>query len=345
MASLAAELQSLADLKAKGVLTEDEFTHAKAAVIAGDADAPIDTFEDAGEDAIPVKSGIGYMTFWSEAFTLHEKYGNIPKDHNLEWRQHLACSKQYDGASLRDGVTSTYETEIIFAALMLGVNWTIYVAYVDDKAYDAVRDLDVASARFWLVVVGWLAIVFSWITIGAVYLLLVMLAPVSDANLPAFVRSSSVTACLMVPNVFLILMFYASSFFFALAVCVESGGAWLMIGLSALMFVFLIMTLQTVMTPFNIAINAGCFSDVPAIAPRDLAKCSAAEVDAALRTKALATVRKHGKPSGLLFSPAPPSALEELYSGASNPSAKSARRRARRVFGLKKRGAVSASIH
>ena len=36
MASLAAELQSLADLKAKGVLTEDEFTHAKAAVIAGD---------------------------------------------------------------------------------------------------------------------------------------------------------------------------------------------------------------------------------------------------------------------------------------------------------------------
>ena len=33
MASLAAELQSLADLKAKGVLTEDEFTQAKAAVI------------------------------------------------------------------------------------------------------------------------------------------------------------------------------------------------------------------------------------------------------------------------------------------------------------------------
>ena len=95
----------------------------------------------------------------------------------------------------------------------------------------------------------------------------------------------------------------------------------------------------------NIVINAGCFSDVPAIAPRDLAKCSAAEVDAMLRTKALATVRKHGKPSGLLFSPAPPGALEELYSGAPNPAAKSARRRARRVFGLKKRGAVSASIH
>ena len=78
MASLAAELQSLADLKAKGVLTEDEFTHAKAAVIAGDAaDAPTDSFEDAGDDAIPVKNrGIGYMTFWSEAFTLLEKMGN-----------------------------------------------------------------------------------------------------------------------------------------------------------------------------------------------------------------------------------------------------------------------------
>ena len=42
---------------------------------------------------------------------------------------------------------------------MLGVNWTVYIATVDDKAYEAVRDLRVASARFWLVVVGWLAIV------------------------------------------------------------------------------------------------------------------------------------------------------------------------------------------
>ena len=140
----------------------------------------------------------------------------------MEWRQHLACSKQYDGASLRDGLTSTYETEIIFAALMLGVNWTVYIATVDDKAYEAVRDLRFASARFWLVVVGWLAIVFSWITIGAVYLLLVMLAPVSDTNLPSFVRSTSVTNCLMLPNLFLVLMFYASSFLFALAVCVQS---------------------------------------------------------------------------------------------------------------------------
>ena len=103
--------------------------------------------------------------------------------------------------------------------------------------------------------------------------------------------------------------------------------------------------LQTFMTPMNIVINAGCFSETPAVAPRDLATCTPDDVDAALRRKALATVRKHGKPSGLLFSPAPPSALEELYSGAPNPAAKSARRRARRVFGLKKRGGVSASIH
>ena len=344
MASLASEIEKLADLKAKGVLTEDEFTHAKAAVIAGD-DAS-DTFEEAGadDDAVPVKSGIGYMTFWSEAFTLLEKMGNIPKDHNLEWRQHLACSKQYDAASLRDGLSSTYETEIIFAALMLGVNWTIFLSAVDEDAYEAVRQVEPAKARFWLVVVGYLSIVFSWLVIGAVYLVLVMLAPVSDTNLPAFVRSSSVTNCLMIPNVFIVLMFYASSFFFALAVCVASDSG-VMLGLSALMFALMVMMLQNFMTPMNIAVNAGCFSDTPAIAPRDLATCTPDDVDAALRRKALATVRKHGKPSGLLFSSAPPSALEELYSGAPNSAGKSARRRARRVFGLKKRGAVSASIH
>ena len=343
MASLAAELQSLADLKAKGALTEDEFTHAKAAVIAGD-DA--DSFEEAGadEDAIPVKGGIGYLTFWGEAFTLLEKMGNIPKDHNLEWRQHLACSKQYDGASLRDGLTSTYETEIIFAALMLGVNWTIFLSAVDEDAYEALRGLELSKVRFWLPVVGFLSIVFSWITIGAVYLLLVMLAPVSDANLPAFVRSSSVMNCLMIPNIFLVLLFYASSFFFALAVCVASDSG-IMLGLSALMFALMVMMLQTFMTPMNIVINAGCFGDTPAIAPRDLATCTPDDVDAALRRKALATVRKHGKPSGLLFSSAPPGALEELYAGAPTMAAKSARRRGRRVFGMKKRGAVSASIH
>merc|ERR1719271_2109616 len=102
--------------------------------------------------------------------------------------------------------------------------------------------------------------------------------------------------CLMIPNIFLVLMFYASSFFFALAVCVASDSG-IMLGLSALMFALMGVMLQAFMTPMNIVINAGCFSDVPAIAPRDLAKCSAAEVDAALRTKALATVWKHGKPS------------------------------------------------
>ena len=256
----------------------------------------------------------------------------------------MACSKQHDGASLRDGLSSTYETEIIFAALMLGVNWTVFTAVVDDDAYAAVRGVELSKARFWLPVVGFLSIVFSWIVIGAVYLVLVMLAPVSDTNLPAFVRSSSVTNCLLIPNVFLLLMFYASSFFFALAVCVASDSG-IMLGLSALMFALMVMMLQNFMTPMNIAVNAGCFSDTPAIAPRDLATCTPADVDASLRRKALATVRKHGKPSGLLFSSAPPSALEELYSGARNPAAKSARRRARRVFGMKKRGAVSASIH
>jgi hypothetical protein len=140
-------------------------------------------------------------------------------------------------------------------------------------------------------------------------------------------------------------MFYASSFFFALAVCVASDSG-IMLGLSALMFALMVVMLQAFMTPMNIVINAGCFSDVPAIAPRDLAKCSAADVDAAFRRKALATVRKHGKPSGLMFSPAPPSALEELYSGDYISGGNAVRRRrARRVFGLKKRGAVSASIH
>ena len=127
----------------------------------------------------------------------------------------------------------------------------------------------------------------------------------------------------------------------ALVAVAVAGG----LGLSALMFALMVMMLQNFMTPMNIAVNAGCFSDTPAIAPRDLATCTPADVDASLRRKALATVRKHGKPSGLLFSSAPPGALEELYAGASNPAARSVRRRGRRVFGMKKRGAVSASIH
>ena len=234
---------------------------------------------------------------------------------------------------------STYETEIIFAALMLGVNWTVFTAVVDDDAYAAVRGVELSKARFWLPVVGFLSIVFSWIVIGAVYLVLVMLAPVSDTNLPAFVRSSSVTNCLLIPNVFLLLMFYASSFFFALAVCVASDSG-IMLGLSALMFALMVVMLQALLRRsieycHQRGLLLRCAGD-RAAGPRKV-----------LRRRGRRGLPKEGvgdgsearQASGLMFSPAPPSALEELYSGE-NPAGGNAvrRRRARRVFGMKKRG-------
>jgi len=110
----------------------------------------------------------------------------VPKDHHLEWREHLAASKQHDGASLRDGLTGTYETENVFAALILGINFSVFFSAVDEDAYAAVRDLRASSARFWLVVVGYFSILMAWLTICGVYLLLVTIAPVSDTNLPTF---------------------------------------------------------------------------------------------------------------------------------------------------------------
>ena len=170
MASLASEIEKLADLKAKGVLTEDEFTHAKAAVIAGDDAA--DSFEEAGadDDAVPVKSGIGYLTFWSEAFTLLEKIGNIPKDHNLgveatsgmqqAVRRRVVAGRTHAQPTRRKSSSRPSCSESIGRCSH---------RHGGRQSLRGGARLELASARFWLVVVGWLAIVFSWIVIGAVY--------------------------------------------------------------------------------------------------------------------------------------------------------------------------------
>ena len=357
-ASLAAELKALADLKADGTLTPEQFERAKEVVLSGDAipDAPADGDDDeppgtsANDDIANAKrENLGYMRFWSSAFTPFEK-GTLgmlcPKDHHLEWREHLAASKQRDGASLRDGLTGTYETEIVFAALVLGINFSVFFSAVDEDAYAAVRDLRASSARFWLVVVGYFSILMAWVSIAGIYLLLVCIAPISDTNLPTFIRSSSAMRCLMAPNITIVAMFYSTLFFYLLAVLVPSEGAGVLIGIAMFSLLATFCVMFTFMTPFNFAVNAGCFADEPAIQPAmDLAACTGDDVDRALRKKALDNVARFGMPKGPPgFASAPAAFLIHLYSSGSLPLRKTSR--ARRMFGIKKKAAVvSGALH
>ena len=356
-ASLAAELKALADLKVDGTLTPEQFERAKEVVLSGDAipDAPADGDDDeppgtsADDDVANAKrENLGYMRFWRSAFTPLEM-GTLgmlaPKDHHLEWREHLAASKQHDGASLRDGLTGTYETEIVFAALILGINFSVFFSAVDEDAYAAVRDLRASSARFWLVVVGYFSILMAWLTICGVYLLLVTIAPVSDTNLPTFIRSSSGMRCLMAPNITIVATTYSTTFFYVLAVLVPSEGAGVLIGIALFSLLGVFSVMFTFMTPLNVAVNAGCFGDEPAIPPMDLAACTGDDVDRALRKKALDNVARFGLPKGPPgFASAPVAFLSHLYSSGSLPLRKTSR--ARRMFGIKKKAAaVSGALH
>jgi len=372
--ALAAELASLGELKANGVLTDKQFECAKDAVIAGgDYTAPAKDPDCAGDDteeneATSTPDKVGYMRFWSEAFTFLERNPmTVPKDHHLEWREHLAVSKQHDAPALRDGITSTYETEIIFATLVLGVNWSIFVGMVDEEMYAAVRGLNIASTNFWVPVLGFLSIIMAWLSIVNVYLLLVLIAPISDTNLPAFIRSSSVLRCLMAPNICMVwfqshpipspnsnpnpvhqvAMFYATAFFYALMMITASGGAGIMIGLVGVMFGGMFVTLWTFVTPMNVAVNAGCFGDEPAIPPMDLATCTSEEVDYVLRKAALDNVAQFGKAKGMPMFASPPTAfLSHLYSNFARKGPLFKRKRTRNKMGMKKKSiAVHAAIH
>ena len=356
-ASLAAELKALADLKADGTLTPEQFERAKEAVLSGDApsDAPADGDEvehespgTSGNDdgANAKRENLSYTRFWRDAFTLLEKNPmTVPKDHHLEWREHLAASKKHDGASLRDGLTGTYETEIVFSALVLGINFSVFFSAVDEDAYAAVRDLRASSARFWLVVVGFFSILMAWVTICGVYLLLITIAPISDTNLPTFVRSSSVMRCLMAPNISIVAMTYGTIFFYLLAVLVPSEGAGVLIGIAMFSMLWLFCILWTFVTPLNVAVNAGCFGDEPAIPYMDLAACTSDDVDRALRKKALDNVARFGMPKGPPgFASPPVEFLSHLYSSGSHSPLR--KRRARRTFGIKKKAAaVSGAFH
>lgn len=353
MASLAAELEALAELRRKNTLSEAQFERAKEAVIgAFDGDAPEadgasdDLPESPGDEDPSPRENLGYFRFWREAFTLLERNPMpIPKDHHVEWREHIAVSKQHDGAALRDVLVGTYETEIVVAALLLGVNWSVYLSVVGDDEHAAARAVNVASSKFWLTVIGFLSVASAFITVGAVYLLLVTIAPISDANLPSFVRSAGGLRCLMMPNVGITSTMISTGFFYMLAAIVPSDGAVVMIVLGVLLFVTMNVMIHCSIIPINVAVNAGLFGAKPAVPRRDLAKTTAAEMDRALRKKALENVRKYGMPIGSPgVASASPAMLEALYGGDEHRAA--ARRRRRGVLGIKKRvAAVSGAFH
>ena len=225
-ASLASELSRLFELHQAGALDASEFARGKQAVM--------DSFASAGHDrhatvsmmaanassassplgALPPRTGrLGY---WWSATTWMERLG-FPKDHHFDWHEQWLRHED-DPGRLRDEIYNVCETHLVFGTLMLGVNMTAYTEGLTSDEHSVVRDLHVGTFAFWANIFGVLAIFFCFSQICATYMMKMLIVPISDANLCAFMASrfgtdaSWMCAFLMTFTLYATLPFYGLLF-------------------------------------------------------------------------------------------------------------------------------------
>ena len=238
----------------------------------------------------------------------------VPKDHAREWKEHLIESKLRDPASLREAILSMFETELLLSALFFGVVTSIfYTGGVGDEELLEFRRMRVHDIEFWVVLFGVTTTFYSFWTCMTTYLAIQLIMPVSDANLPALLKSPAVVTALMIPNICLVMMFYSAVAFLITATLTRIGVSPFTVAvicavcLPPMSFVYPYFGLG-----FNFALNAGLFSTDPVVHADKVSSSTPHDVEAMLVAKATATVRKHGHPLHTLSSST--GAINDLYS-------------------------------
>ena len=303
----------------------------------------VDIVVDEGDEA-PVARKPGALRLAMRLLPLIEWL--VPKDHAREWKEHLIESRLHDPTSLREAMLSMFEMELLLSALFFGVVTSIfYTGGVRDEELLEFRRMRAHDIGFWVVLFGVATTFYAFWTCMTTYLAIQLIMPVSDANLPALLKSPAVVTALMIPNVCLVTMFYSAMAFLITATLTR-------IGVSA----FTVAVICAVCLPpmsfiypyfglgFNFALDAGLFSVDPVVHADKVSTSTPHEVEAMLVAKATATVRKHGRTRHTLSSST--GAIDDLYSKRSDaPPAKSGHGMKKRKTPMRTRGSGKHAAH
>jgi hypothetical protein len=136
----------------------------------------------------------------------------VPKDHHPLYKGSWIEARRHDGGKLREDMCATFELELLFSALFLGVIFPAAIGLdVTPEMLEAFRNMDVSHhlLSFACVLMGCWCSIFGVLQIVATYLSLQAIMPLADANVYAFLKSRAAQmSIVMVPNVLLVCQFY-----------------------------------------------------------------------------------------------------------------------------------------
>ena len=199
-----------------------------------------------------------HTSFFRKLFTIvpwSENLG-ILKDHRPEYRRHWIESGRHNPQELKSSVCFVLEMEVLLGALFLGFVISLFAFGVTAQTKAAFANGDVGTIDFWIALTGCLAVLFPLIFTPCCYVVLVVIMPISNKNIYAFLRSPTMEDALTTLAQTLLASFYLIFSFVILVFIRDLGG-----GLSAFLVVGSIFPLFfKLLFCINLCINQGMYS-------------------------------------------------------------------------------------
>jgi len=278
MAHLVMDLERLGALKEKGLLTSAQFEAAKEQLlaldatdtgiggqIAAEADEPECDGEEvdlgtASEHAQEVTAAGPLPSFWRRNLRMTPAFEAVVlKDHLPSFRSHWIESKRHDGFALKEAMVMLYESELLVGALLLGTFTSMmFSGAIAQPQLDDFRAGKIGTLGFFTVAIGAFCCVISFLYLFTSYVAIMLILPISEANIYAFLKLPSTLRSLNVVNLMLVLSAYGGLSFLSLLLISSSSGSWIMVGIcGGSMMVFNSTMFWTFSHSFNLSMLGG----------------------------------------------------------------------------------------
>ena len=315
MAQLVMDLERLGALKEKGLLTSAQFEAAKEQLlaldatdtgiggqIAAEAEPECDGEEvdlgTASEHAQEVTAAGPVPSFWRRNLRMTPAFEAVVlKDHLPSFRSHWIESKRHDGFALKEAMVMLYESELLVGALLLGTFTSMmFSGAIAQPQLDDFRAGKIGTLGFFTVAIGAFCCVISFLYLFTSYVAIMLILPISEANIYAFLKLPSTLRSLNVVNLMLVLSAYGGLSFLSLLLISSSSGSWIMVGIcGGSMMVFNSTMFWTFSHSFNLSMLGGFYGAKGVVDPATAERLSGKELEELLVRPVLRYREEHGR--------------------------------------------------
>lgn len=309
MAQLVTNLERLGAMKEKGQLSSAQFETAKERLLALDPDATTDTGIDGqiaaeaeaehdGAASAQEAATVGAIpSFWRRHLRMTPAFeAFVPKDHLPSFRSHWIESKRHDGFALKEAMVMLYESELLVGALLLSTFTSMmFSGTIAQSQLDDFRAGKIGTLGFFTVAIGAFCCIMSFMYLFTSYIAIMLILPISEANIYAFLKLPSTLRSLNVVNFMLVLSAFGGLQFVFLVLISATSGSWIMVGIcGGSMIAFASTLFWTFSHSFNLSMLGGFYGAKGVVDPATAERLSGKELEELLVRPVLDYREEHG---------------------------------------------------